>query len=257
MEPCISVTGFRRPSQVDAMRQTFVGAGGFMLGRRLGVGVMTSHSVLHGIFSPWNDAFPRLNEIAGLLQKHLALFNVLHYADEYNRQVLENLLDLTPHAGPNLHAIQLDMAWPSHTDIKTYRVWHPRIEVIIQVGGKALDLVERAPAKLVEKLRRYESSINAVSLEQSTGTGKDLNATELLPFVHAIKEHLPHLHLVVAGDLGPKTLHLLEPFARLFPDISTDAQGQRRTSTSAKDRIEWDMAEAYLKENIHLLRSVR
>ena len=70
----------------------------------------------------------------------------------------------------------------------------------------------------------------------------------------AIKENIPEFGIVVAGGLGPRTLHLIEPIIEEFPDISIDAQGQLRPSHNALDPIDWDMAGEYLTKSLQMLK---
>ncbi len=65
----------------------------------------------------------------------------------------------------------------------------------------------------------------------------------------AIQECFSELGLVRAGGLGPKTMRLAALLIKVFRDLmSLDAQGKLRRSGSARDPIEWDMGEEYLRQ---------
>ncbi len=80
-----------------------------------------------------------------------------------------------------------------------------------------------------------------------------MNAEELKPFIEAIYTKLPHLQVVVAGGLGPRSLDLLNPLQEYFPQLSIDAQGKLRESGSALDPIDWSLALEYLQIASHKL----
>jgi len=52
----------------------------------------------------------------------------------------------------------------------------------------------------------------------------------------------------------PTSMNLLMPIVQEYHSISIDAQGKLRPSGSALDPIDWDMAETYLINALHLVR---
>ena len=252
LKPYIGITGFRSLEQVQAILENFNNAKSATKRntsqRVLHVGVMTSYNTLHGNRSRFTEAFPKNEEIAGIFGNS-ETFNCLHYAD-YNRvgnDLAVSLARAITLGGAGIHALQLDMVWPNPAEVATaIRTSNKNIEVILQVSESSMAFVENAPNNLILKLREYDGVIHRVLLDMSMGKGREMNCTILLPYARAIKSQLPHLGLVVAGGLGPNSMHLVEPITEEFPDVSVDAESQLRPSGKNVDPIDWALARNYL-----------
>jgi len=245
--PYIGITDFTSYWQVKAMNKIFKEHLPRDSKRRLHVGVMMSRKTLHGIPSKWRDAFPSNAVIAGIFSSG-EVYNCLHYADYETEGFClglgESLKRAILYGGQHINALQLDMVWPHPSQILLgVHASRKNIEVVLQLGSKALDEVHNDPQQLVKKLRGYEAVIHRVLLDKSMGKGLGMDASALLPFARAIREHFPTLGLVAAGGLGPETVHLVEPLVKEFPDVSIDAQGRLRPSGNALDPVDWKMAE--------------
>jgi hypothetical protein len=255
--PLIGITDFTDFEQVLAMHRVLQQhSASVFLKRRLHVGVMMSYKTLHGIPSRWQNIFPSKEKIPGIFASD-EVFNCLHFADyDGHPELWKSLIKAITFGGVGINAVQLDMIWPSPDDIAraVYRFPRQKIEVILQVGRNAFEAVLDDPKILVKKLEPYESVISRVLLDKSGGRGEPMDADRLLPFLRAIKENFPDLGLVVAGGLGPDTIHLLEPIITEFPDISIDAQGRLRPSGSAMEPIDWEMARKYVEKALELLK---
>ena len=249
----ISITDFETVGQVAAMLGVLTLADHEVPQKTLlGVGVMMSYKTLYGLPTKWADVFPPAKRLGEIFQPFNGVLNTLHYADYKEVDTPRALEVATAWAGPHMHALQFDMVWPSTDTLREYRERHPEIEVILQVSTSALDQVDNKMSKLLVRLARYGDSIDYVLLDKSMGRGLGMDAKELLPLARAIANTFPHLGLVVAGGLGPDTMHLVQPLIEEFPDISLDAQSKLRDSGNALDRINWDRAGNYLRSAIAL-----
>lgn len=246
VEPYIGITDFLNFGQVERMLEVFLRHRG-QSNRKLHVGVMMSHKTLHGIPSKFDKAFPRKESIARIFSSDLT-YNCLHYADYLKTTGVSRSLERAiGYGGRGIHAIQLDMTWPDPKHIARARmVSYQPIEVILQIGKFAFGEVHGQVSGVVERLRRYEGVIDRILLDKSMGKGIGMDATGLLPFVEAIKKTFPDLGIGVAGGLGPRSMNLVEPIIREFPDVSFDAQSKLRPSGDILDPIDWSMAEEYL-----------
>lgn len=254
--PYIGITDFMNLRQVLAMLDVFKKNLPEGSKRKLHVGVMMSYKTLHSIASRWQNAFPPKESIADIFMS-AETYNCLHIADYDGMPGLgrETLVPALYYAGELVHAVQLDMVWPDPSEIALgVHSSRKNVEVILQVGRKALAVVKNDPQLLVEKLRSYDGVVNRVLLDKSGGEGRGMDAKGLLLFARAIKEHFPGLGLVVAGGLGPTTMHLVEPLIKEFPDVSIDAQGRLRPSGNALDPVDWNMAGGYLVRALELLK---
>lgn len=246
IRPYIGVTDFMSRLQVENMldyrNRNRIAAG---LERNLGVGVMMSYKTLNGIDTKWSRAFPDKSEVASIFSDHPSVYNVLHYADFDAVQVGENLAKAQTFGGPNMHALQLDMCWPDPGIIQSFKEKNRAIDIILQVGTKALEMIDNDPKKLVKKLAEYRVLEGAL-LDKSMGKGLGMDADFLLPFVGEIYNYFQgKLRVIVAGGLGPTTFSLAEPIIREYPLVSLDAQGRLRPSGNALDPIDWSMADEY------------
>jgi len=224
----IGITDFTDRSQVDDM---LVALDIIDVNRpvyQLGVGVMMSYKTLHGLASRFDGVFPPKESVAEIFTTHPLAYNVLHYADYQGIDILDSLIQVVNFSGPNLRAIQLDMIWPNSDDIREFKKLYPHINVIIQINSHALNLVDCDPLKLVTKLQDYgDDTIDGVLLDMSMGRGLPMSWLKLLPYLAAINNSCPDIQLIVAGGLGPQSLHLVEPLIKCFvPKIGIDAQGK-------------------------------
>lgn len=253
--PYVGITDFMTLSQVEDMQVVFKTNLRPGSKRKLHVGVMTSYKILHEMATKWSKAFPLKEEIASIFGSPQA-YNCLHYVDyEDHNCVWKDLSQAISYGGANINALQLDMIWPDPWDIRDgVKTSGKKVEVILQVGMKAIEEADNDPDVVIQWLKRYNGFIDRVLLDMSMGRGVSMNTEVLMPFAKAISRKLPELGLVVAGGLGPNTIGLVEPLVQKFPDISIDAQGKLRPSGSALDPIDWGFAEKYLVEALKILK---
>lgn len=252
LSPYTGITDFTDLTQVRCMLKVFKSNLQKVSRRKLHVGVMMSYKTLWNMQTKWSQAFSPKETIRDIFHPISTdagryIYNCLHYADYEDMTGTVDLAKAFQYAGPFMDAIQLDMPWPDHEMIDTaIRFTGNNPEVILQVGKRSIEEADNDPNNVVERLKAYDGIIHRVLLDKSMGKGLGMDAEGLLPYARAIKKAFPHLGLVVAGGLGPNTMHLVHPLVEEFPDISIDAQGKLRASGNALDPIDWDMAEEYL-----------
>ncbi|MBT6254229.1 hypothetical protein HOI83_03300 [Candidatus Uhrbacteria bacterium] len=252
--PFISVTDVMTRRQVLDLLQAFRGEGGDEIAQTLAVGVMTGRKVLTGLSSEWSEIWPKPKDIAGIFLNHPDVFNVLHYVDYTNTQVLVNLNRARQVGGKYMDAIQLDMCWPDPTSLCTFKRISGDIKIILQVGRKAFDEVGNDPARLATRLMQYIDSVDYILLDRSMGEGLPMDAADLARFVQAIKALAPVFEIVVAGGLGPYTMDLVEPLVELYPDISIDAQGQLCYDGDSRRSLSEPRVLRYLEKAVGMFR---
>lgn len=240
--PYIGVTDFTSSEQILSLAKLFREKG-----LQLQAGVMMSYKTLNNIPTQWKDVWPDKSAIKDIFIRNPYVLNTLHYADYDGVDVLRNLIEATKYCGPNLDAIQLDMIWPTVTDIRAYRAAFPDIKIILQVGSKAFEMVENC---LVQALSGYP--IDYVLLDMSGGRGIQINVDGLRPAIEAIRAALPEMKIAVAGGLGPHNVLELKDLVTAYPQISLDAQSKVRPSGSSKDPVDWGMAGDYVEKALSL-----
>ena len=80
--------------------------------RRAMIGILVSQKSLLGLPNQWPNRYPKTNQVADLFLSHPAAFNVVHYNTDDSSTLAQQLFEVVQLAGPNLHGIQLNMAWP-------------------------------------------------------------------------------------------------------------------------------------------------
>jgi hypothetical protein len=220
----------------------------------LHVGVMMSWKTLNGEKSKFDGVFPPKESIADIFGSD-ETYNCIHYIDYQGRPNLpDQLAKVIHYGGMGIHSVQLDMIWPEPADVAHgLHMSRRAVEVILQIGANAFDDINHDPAELIARLQQYDGTITRVLLDRSMGRGVPMDPETLEPYIHAIREKLPDMGIVVAGGLGPDTMHLVEPLVRSYPGISIDAQGKLRQSGDCLDPVDWDIAGRYLTKAIQLM----
>ena len=230
MNPYIGITDFTSFAQVQQMLNVFKT---FLLSdsrRMLHVGVV------------WQNVSPRKENIANIFSSQ-ETYNCLHYADCANQPCLgESIVEAVHWCGKYIHAIQLDMTWPDPAEIiDGINASRKKVEVILQIGKGSLAQASNDPREVVKRLEDYRNIVNRVLLDESVGRGLCMDVSRLTQFVLEIRKNFPTLGIGVCGGLGPDTVHIIAPLARLVPEISIDAD------------VDWNMAEEYLTSALRLL----
>lgn len=237
--------------------------------RKVMVGIMAGHFTLRPDAAGGEGqrvVFPSREEMANGFTDDPDVLNTVHFADLYRSQEVQTLFEdlelVVEYGGEHLHAIQLDVTWPAVDDVDRFKDKHPDLTVVLQLGQSAFDMVDHDPQRMVDELDKYGDSIDYVLLDLSMGKGKAMQGEELLSALRAIRHELPGLGLAVAGGLGPDTMHLLEPIAQEFPDISIDAQGRlKHPDAPVDDRghmvstisADLDRSQEYIRKSCAML----
>ena len=257
MKPYIGITDFTSFQQVEKMLEVFNAHKAKDTKRVLHAGVMMSRKTMLDLPTEFAEAFPRKESIAGIFSS-LDTYNCLHYAD-YGKvpdpELAQNLIKAISYGGEKISALQLDIPWPKPSDVAyAKKKCGKDLEIVLQVGQRSFQEVDNDVEKLTSKLLDYYGIVDRVLLDRSMGKGVPLDAQNLLSFIRDIAKHLPRMGMVVAGGLGPETMHLLLPIVAEYSQISIDAEGQLRTSHNIKDPIEWDLATIYLIKALQIFR---
>ena len=256
--PHIGLTGFTKFEQVERMLKVWNANKPTGLERDLHVGAMTSYKIVHGIENKYQDIFVPNTQLANVFASN-KVYNCAHYVDYVGRPDMASILvKVISFGGPNIHAVQLDMTWPDPQEIvqgiHASRGGDREIEIILQIGRKALRHIDKDPMRLVAKLMTYRCAIHRVLLDESMGEGRSMNARVLLPLARAIRQYLPEIGIGFAGGLGPDTMHLAKPVVEEFPDSSLDAQAALCPNNDIHNPTDWDRSARYLEEAFKLFR---
>jgi len=217
------------------------------------VGVMMSYKTLNDMPSSWTDVWVRKELLSNIFLSDSRLYNCIHFADyDGMPHLADSLTRVVRYGGDYIHAIQLDMVWPEPFEVRMFRKFHPKIEIVLQVGMRALEhpSVRMHLGNLSSMLDRYGKSIDHVLLDGSMGRGVPMRHAFLRPFVRALQGR--HFNVAVAGGLGPSSLELVRPLVKNFPTLSIDAQGKLRPSGDAHDPLNLQYVLAYARGAYHM-----
>ncbi|HBI16956.1 MAG TPA: hypothetical protein DDY52_02250 [Candidatus Moranbacteria bacterium] len=247
--PYIGITDFETIKQVNGMLNVFEKAQKELLNSikyKLMIGLMISYKTLNGMPSKWSSIWVPKENIKDLFIDHPLAYDALHYADYDGKTETKHLVSAVGYGGKNIHALQLDMIWPSSEMLSELKREYPKIDIVLQVSTPALAQVGDDPVRLIKRLEKYEGLVDFVLLDKSMGRGKGMDAFGLMPFVEAIINSTLSLNITFAGGLGPDTLHLGQPLVNKYSGLSIDAQAQLTLTGNAMDPIDWTRAAKYL-----------
>lgn len=259
----IGITGFMSREEVRAVGEV-VPPGG----HRLMVGVLMSSKTLAGFSNKWPGRFPKREAIADIFIDHPRMLNLIHYSTDEPKTLFAQLQEAMMFGGPLLDGFQLNVAWPPVSEIRKFRLAHPKQFIVLQVGKKAMAAIEESPDRLAAMVSLYALSphasfIDAVLIDPSGGRGECFPAGQCREYLRALQAGIPHIDLGVAGGLSAETLDTLCPASEYtdgiieeFPYINLDAEGRLRTP-QPEDALNIEAAKKYLMKAYDIFETFR
>lgn len=201
--------------------------------RSLALGVLVSERTLCGQQNSMPHLFPPVESLRKLLVSHNGVLSTVHFGTRGYDTLAEQLLALIKIAGPNLGAVQLNLAWPSPDQlhrldemVEVHGCARPNL--ILQIGREAQKL-RGGPSAMARRLRTYEGLIDAVLIDTSGGSGTLFDLEHSAELLDAVRCAVPWIGVGLAGGIGPDNLERLIPLLRRCPDLSIDSQKLLRT----------------------------
>lgn len=252
MKSYIGVTGFTTADQIDSSLEAFSADSP----RALMAGVLASWKSLRGIpiHPRWAGQFPPRAELGGIFPKDRRLLRLVHYNTETGREssTLSDLFKIHNLVGTNLDGFQLNISWPSISQLDDYRrVMGYTPTIVLQIGQTAIDQVGGTLEGVVGRLYHYIGVVDGVLFDPSGGKGKAFDPRAALEFLRAISAEGWDMDMGVAGGLGPDSLDLLKPLLGEFPHINTDATGRLLNDQGRLDR---SRVKDYLTKSLLLFK---
>ena len=259
-KPYIGITDFASEKQVRKLADHLARLQRGMpaeIQRTLMVGIMMKYETLHDLPTSWAGKWVPKERLPEVFIDYPGIYNTLHYADYKNQTTFADLEMAVRYAGPHLHAVQLDMTWPGITLVSLLRETFPDIDIVLQVGTRALrksESKQHTPTELVSLLRPYEDFIEFVLLDESSGTGRDMDPLALMWYLDNIVDELD-VRVAAAGGIGPWSTEHVASLLHWHPYLSVDAQGRLRPSGSSKDPMDVMYGLKYLSEMVGRIRA--
>ncbi len=249
--PYIGITGFTTRDEVKEILSMVPRSSD----RLAMIGVLASLKTLRGLQNRWPNRYPKVENISAIFTRHPRALNLIHYNTDEKETLYDQLVKLTGIAGRDLHGFQLNIAWPDPSALAKYSLKYPAKKIVLQIGGRAFELIEYLPAKLAKKVaEEYAGLLDYILLDPSGGYGKLLDVRSARAYLCALRMKNLDIGLGVAGGLSPETLDIINPLARDFPDVSIDAEGRLR---DAEDRLDLVAASDYFMKAMLIFSDVR
>lgn len=236
--PYIGVTGFMSRTEVlEALEVVPQDAK-----HRLMVGVLMSSKTLAGRQNKWPGRYPKREAVADIFVDDPRALNLVHYSTDEPDTLCSQLEEITELAGSNLDGFQLNMAWPSISELEDYRQANSDKFIVLQIGSRAMG--RRLADEFAYDVSTYLDVIDAILIDPSGGKGEPLDAAKAAEYLWALSTY--SIGLGVAGGLGPRTLNLIDPLIRDFNrNLSIDAEGRLR-APQPEDKLRLNAMKAYL-----------
>jgi len=245
--PYIGITGVMNRAQVAA-----IGAGALNLlyrtGRQIMMGVLVSSKTLAGGQNKYPHLYPPVKNLPSIFVSDPRFLNFVHYNTDNPLFLREELFKIIKFFqggekknGLNwLNGFQLNIAWPAISQLEDVKTAFPAFKIVLQIGPQALEQADYSPEKVMAMASGYLPFVDYFLLDVSAGFGKPLDADNIRPYLRGLSD-LFSAGLVIAGGLGPDTLHLAEPLIREFPEVSVDAQSglQEKGALSINRSVEY------------------
>ena len=244
--PYVGITGIGTPAESAALVPIAVS----QKQRRLMIGALVSSNSMAGKANRWPHRYPPPSNLAAIFSDHPASFNVVHYNTHQPSTLAGQLTEIAELAGGCLHGFQLNMAWPAPSQLESFRVRCPNIQVILQLNRQAFETAERLPGGVAEKLRReYQGLFDHALLDLSAGRGEILDPEWAADQLRRLYSADLDAGFGVAGGLSAETLPMIGPLLQEFPNLSIDAEGRLRDQNDFLDLVQ---AEKYLLKALEM-----
>jgi hypothetical protein len=253
--PYIGITGFTEKEQVTQALDSLPSTD-----RKLMVGVVATYKSLRGIpMNPyWQASTPYPTSIKELFLPDDRTLNLVHYSTELNRQyslfgdmirVRDQIAGRHNHM---FHGFQINMTWPNPDQIEEYRryVGDSHDEIILQINGEALEVVDNRPNLAMGIINQYVGLVDRVLFDLSGGRGIPIDIKQARQYLRPIADKGWDLGLGVAGGLCAESLDTIIPLLEEFPGISFDATGKL---LGPDGRLDSNLFSQYLVEGVKLV----
>ena len=241
-KPYIGITGFMSRGEIElALAVLPRGTDQLVM-----VGVLASSKTLRGIPNRWLHRYPLMAELAGIFPAGRNTLNLIHFNTKDRESLFVDMCHVQALAGSYCHGFQLNIVWPDKGTLTRYRDHAPRGRntIVLQCGEKALEEIDRTPAKLVKRVREYEGLIDYVLIDPSGGLGLEFDEMFAHNCLFALSRDGPEsIGVGIAGGLHADNIARLHGLLGAF-EFSIDAEGRLRDKD---DNLNIAAAQAYLQ----------
>ncbi len=246
--PYIGITGVATPFEATAILDMTPPD----VKRKIGIGVLVSEKkMLEGMFT---HSHPHWGEVERICTPDTRAFNIIHYIPLHYHHTHDalyvGLMKMVEIGGAHLHAIQINMDWPSESAIAQFRSRFPHIQIIMQIRRAMLDAFDEPPSLMKRIKDYYDGLVDYFLVDRSMGEGKPFDIHEAEKYLLALASAFPLCGLVLAGGLYAEVLEKsVRYFAMRISYLSIDAQTHLQ---DAHRIIEYMRVKKYIRQALQI-----
>lgn len=252
-EPFSAVVGIENAGQYCELTAAGIDSG---VGR-LAVGVLMSEKTgLLGVPNRHGAVYPTFEDTEGIFMEHDEvgvdqLPVVVHYNTDHPEVISDQLIRALYPYDPE--AVQINGLRPQHLrSLAMFKEARPGIDVVLQIDDELLSTM--TPNAIADLAVQYSGVIDCLWLDGSSGKGKPLQHSKLLPVIDRVSSMTESVGIGVAGGLNPDNLEeLLTPILKEFPNTSWDVEsGVQVIDDGGRKHFDTDAARRFFAASLAL-----
>lgn len=231
--PYIGITGFTTREQVETVLEATPKK--LNAERLLMCGVLVSGKQVSrkrvARYVPYSD-------VSKIFVHSKNTLNIVHYVHGSSSK-FDTLHALN--ALPCVDGFQLNMVWPDPAIIRDNI--SRTMRVVLQLNRAAVRKCDENILEICKRVEQYDGLITDVLYDMSGGRGDEISVYGAEGYVVALRDHFPHLNVVVAGGLDDRSVYKIKPLFDLHPRLSVDAESNLRDE---QDQLHFAKCHRYI-----------
>lgn len=250
----IGVTGFMDSFEVQECLKAFRPPSILeQEGLLLMVGVLVSSTTLKGGTNRWFGRYPTMAAVPHILNwcNDPHALCTIHYNTDEPETLEEQVARIIDIGQGRIHALQLNMRWPSPVMLQRIKRRWPELRLILQMGHKAIaDVTDGDEVYIQQAMGTYAGTVHDFLLDPSGGLGIPLSVKDAMRYMGKMPKGV---RCGVAGGLAADNVSELEPLFLQQGVCSTDAEGRLRTLEAGGGKLLIPAAQAYIARTLEVM----
>jgi len=155
------------------------------------------------------------------------IFNILHCVNQPGGWTPDVFIEAARRSiGCGIHALHLDMTWPSVKSVRIFRDLYPDIALIFQVGGGGMSVGKGDEVRLVNELYLYGKMVDVLLFDRWVAHGHPMMISTLRRFLGHVQRNL-RTRLALVEELQEYSIDVVLSLFKDFPNLSLHLEGIR------------------------------